>query len=50
MRLMKGSPLRKMWVTPLGGALKMQKNIIGHHSLRIIAGTASGVVLVGSVK
>ena len=46
---MKGSPLRKTWVTPLGGALKMQKNIIGHHSDRISAGTARGVVLVASV-
>ena len=49
MRLMNGSPLRKTCVTPFGGVLKMQKNIIGHHSDRISAGTASGVVLERSV-
>ncbi len=48
MNCMKGSPLRKMWVIPLGGALKITNRIIGHHSVRIIAGTASGQVLVGS--
>ena len=39
---MKGSPLRKTWTTPSGGALKITNSIIGHQLVRIRAGTASG--------
>jgi hypothetical protein len=44
-----GSPGLKMCVRPSAGALKITKEIIGHHSVRIKAGTAIGVVSVGSV-
>ncbi len=44
-----GSPGRKMWTRPSGGALKMTNEIIGHQLVRSNAGTANGTSSSGEV-
>ena len=44
-----GSPGRKMCLPPTAGDLKTTNEIIGHHSVRSSAGTATSTVSVVSV-